>query len=416
MLLLCVAPGLVNLLAAGRPDAQAGNFVGSIQSTPLGTLVGSLLLFVVVAVASWLTLSGDRATPMSRLLVAALVSTPWIVLTGIGQIYLGASLSLQLIAYPLFILAICLNPCAHQMGKVLAIATIGLAILSLLLALYGQLGLMNNWAYGAEKSVIPGAPLAGPFSHPNILGMSLALGLPFVLQYARSLARILGVALVLFALLWSGSRTGWGGAGAVLALASVRRCVGGRGRRTVISLTLWVSGGLIIALPLIVDSPSSYTGRALIWMDTLSAISAGPLWTGFGPLSFDQTSILTTRIGYASSHGHNLFVTYLGRGGLIAVVGLGIGLAVISWRIVRRLDAHYAPTLFLVSLMIMSIFEGTLEFTRVSGQSGVTWAGLAIAIVVAYPGWTASVNPSQEERISDGLVPSFSEKAVRGNG
>ncbi|WP_431913219.1 O-antigen ligase family protein [Micromonospora carbonacea] len=377
-------PQLVDVLHDGRPA-----FNSPVESMPVaGRLLGDAITVAFIGLAALLIGYGLRRRRPDR---------PWelaAVLAPLSAIHLAALVNGErpgpvALALPAAIVAIwVLRPGARALATIGVLGAVTAAGAILLAAVRPDLALLTG-ADAGGKSWAVGGLLAGPYPHSNVLGLMLALCLPFVCCLRHRPSRRAALALVLVALLWTGSRTGqlaalvvlltWGLLGWRTGGRADRR-VGGRSRRpsTVIGAPVLVGLGLTVVSPLATTDPASFTNRGRIWRALLGRWAERPL-TGHGPGYFERQPELAEALGGRYTHGHNLLVHLLAVGGLLTVVLMAVLLGLV-WRRSTDLAAlgRPAPALFLIALLWVSWLEASHVSVTLAGQ--LTWLPLCLIV------------------------------------
>jgi O-antigen ligase len=247
-------------------------------------------------------------------------------------------------------------------ARTIAHCTIFLAATALLMA-----AAVPNLAFLSGESLaqkglpfLPGL-LAGPTTQPNLLGLALVLGAPFLLTLRPAIQRIAWASVGLV-ILWTGSRTSW----IALSVIAILGFILITKRRAVLGAALLAAAtgfASTVAIPLTVTAQDAFSGRGMIWLGSLRDLS-GHEWGGLGPsyylIQHDRVNIL----GSAAFHGHNQFVHTLTTAGWVGVSTLGIvlgTLVVVARGRVRKADDYVLP-FYLASLSMCALFEVPVIF------------------------------------------------------
>jgi hypothetical protein len=255
---------------------------------------------------------------------------------------------------------------SDAVGRVVGASTVLTAGCALLLGLQGS-GLAGDWEHGGDKLLLGSSALAGPFSHPSMLGIALALGLPF-LGYIQGVAvRLAGYGLVAVALLWSGSRTSMGAAVLGMGVYWVLRSdwVKTSLRRGALGCLLVAS----IVVPYFGFSNSFMTGRGEIWRVTTSSITDNAL-IGLGDESLLSGGYFSRMLnGFHPSSAHNMVLTEVVRAGIPAAVLLVVMMALLLSHTFATANEIRCVTSFLVAFFALATVEG-ITLDRLTGASG----------------------------------------------
>ena len=206
-----VPPQAVQFLTVGRPAFNSREVTGPHFSDLIGD--GCTLLFLLLAVGLtghglWLRRPTGR-----RWVAVALAALLAIELAGLLR---GQTPGAVAAAFPLAALAIwAQRPRTEVLGVIGVLGALTASGSMLFGAIRPDLALLSGTDAG-EKQVLLGGLLAGPFLHSNVLGLALALSLAFVFYLRHPAVRWTCLALILGALVWTGSRTSQLAAGAVL--------------------------------------------------------------------------------------------------------------------------------------------------------------------------------------------------------
>ncbi|MET8044672.1 O-antigen ligase family protein [Micromonospora sp. NPDC005215] len=398
-------PQLVQILRNGRPA-----FNSAVESMPpAGRVLGDVTTAAFIGLALLLTAYGLRQRRPDR--VWALV----VVLAPLAAIHLAGLVNGQppgpvSLALPIAVVAIwVLRPGAQALAAIGVLGAATAVVAMLLAVVRPDLGLLTG-ADAGNKGWAIGGLLAGPYPHSNVLGLILALSLPFVFGIRPTASRRVTLALILVALLWTGSRTSQLAAiVVVLTWGLLRWRTGGRvdrserGRRRRLSLLigvpLVVALGLTVFSPLLTTDPAGFTNRGRTWRALLSRWTERPL-TGHGPEYFERQPDLAAALGGRYTHGHNVLVHLLAIGGLLTVVLF----AVLLYQVWRRSmllagAGNVGPALFLVALLWVSWLEASHVSVTLAGY--LTWLPLGLIARAGLP----SPAPEQTTGSEDQDVP-----------
>jgi len=367
-----VVPSLVEMVAGGRPAFNA-----PAAAVPRAAdLLGDAISLAFVAVAAALAVAGAlrRRPDRSRWLAVALGPLVAIAVAGLVN---QQPPGLVTLALPLAVVAVWW--CPPEPRVLVAIGALGAAsaVVSILLAVIRpDLGLISGAAAGG-KSVLLGGLLAGPFLHSNVLGIGLALSLPFVFCARTRLARAAMLTVVLLAVAWTGARTAQLAVAAVLLVHLLIRYAPRRWRGSAWLLSAPVAAGfaLVVAVPLLTRDPDAFTRRGRIWQALLERWADRPL-LGWGPDVFDRPE-LAAALGGRFTHGHNVLVHLLVVGGLAAAVLFAVLVALACRQALTLARAGQpVPVLFLVALALVSLLEASHVATTLTGY--LSWLPLVL--------------------------------------
>ena len=236
-----------------------------------------------------------------------------------------------------------------------------------------------------DKAVLPWGLLVGFYSHGNTFGQSLALGLPMVMLIPRRVLRAVLVGIMLFALLWSASRTSWiavivacAGAGTDAA-AAPSLC--GRSRQASA-----MAGAILVAslVPWFGDDPTAFSSRGIVWITTRDAFEITP-WFGRGSNWFEVVGSTSERLGIAVSSAHSQLLHMLVTGGVVLVL-LTLPMLVLAFvGALRHLDGGSVwGVAYVLTLAGCGVTEVILRFGSVIPSFPVVVIPLA-ALIFARP-------------------------------
>lgn len=363
-----VFPSLLQLRLAGRTAAdvsasiaQAGIAVEAIQ---LLTLALVMICAAIVLNNVWSKLSGP----------IVLFLAPWALMMFL-TLHTGGALQYSMLLFPLIGAAFWTARPPMRVLSTLGVLTIATAVIALGMGLWTSLGTVTSASY-ADKAIIGGPLLAGPFNHPNALGLMLVLGLPSIFLVERAGLRRLGLLLVLVALLWSASRTSVATAGLILvASAFLRRPT--RAKLAAARLGLVAGAVTVCWVPLHASTFSAYSFRGQIWLASRAAWHEHQ-WLGLGPDYYRTISHSDNALGTQAFHGHNLLIHLLTTGGLVAVVVVGVFLVFAARHALRAAaDGQPIPLLTVFAFLSVSVLEVVTDFRSLSGSSVIASISLA---------------------------------------
>jgi O-antigen/teichoic acid export membrane protein/O-antigen ligase len=362
------------LFSNGRPGFNARNDL--VPAT--GQLIGDGISLSFLLAATVLVAHGIRHRRTSHLRWFAAVVAPLLAiqLSGLANHQVPGVVSLAL---PLAALAIWFQPPRPEVFRVVGVLGVVSAVASMALALARpDLGLLSGSAAGS-KSILLGGLLAGPYPHSNALGLSLALSAPFILCFRHTLVRRSCLLVVLFAVLWTGSRTSELAVGVTLLTYGAYLLIKHeKARGWLLSVPLAAGVGMIVLAPALTSDPDGFTERGRIWTALLARWADRPV-LGLGPEYFERTPDLSQALGGQFTHGHNLLVQLLTVGGLLTVV-LFAALLSLAWRQSVRLAAQgfAVPAVFLIAFVHVSWLEASHVSTTLAGY--LAWLPLVLII------------------------------------
>ncbi len=379
---------LVQLFETGRPKFNARATVGAAAE-----MAGDLCSLAFIGLAGAITVWGLLKGQAGNRAVLLIVLIPWLTLE-LSRLLNDQPPTAVALAYPLAATAIWWGKPHRDVFKVFAVLTIITAAGSMLLAVVKpELALITGNARGAKEGLLGGL-LAGPYLHSNVLGIALALGLPFLFGIKGLALRLAGFAVVAGALAWTGSRSSQAAAAvAVVLYLVIKRLPGLTAKLT----TAAAGAGLaaVVLLPLVVTDPESFTRRGRIWQALLELWGSQPL-LGSGPDVFRVTPGLAARLGGDFQHAHNMMVHLLVTGGLATAIGC-LALLVVAGRGALTLAraAFLAPAMFIVSLL----FTSSLEASHINTTLAGSWFWLPLVLLARYGEGPAASVPMSDATV-----------------
>ncbi|MBN8424146.1 O-antigen ligase family protein [Microbacterium esteraromaticum] len=274
-----------------------------------------------------------------------------------------------------------------QVFRVLGILAVATAILSIAMGLFWPGFAMVAESAANDKALIGGRLLAGPFTHPNLLGLFLALSAPFVLLLRRW---FWALAIVAAALLWTASRTALLAAGIGFAIGAVLLLFARRRQRLFGGAAVLVLLGAAVYIPVVTKDPTALTRRGEIWMFSLQHLRGEALW-GLSPSWYDK--IVPTEVGIfnaAAFHGHNDVITMLVRIGVVGLL-LVVLAYVLAWH--RATHSRSIPPLPFVVFFVVALTAGISETVWRPESDNVLFTVSVIPVALALFGTDEAVPP-----------------------
>lgn len=353
-------PNLISAAAGGRGVIRGLEAIA--PESPLASLmyqvllVGVLAALVASSLASIPALAGLRPAPYFALLLAwaAIVVLP--ALTG------ASALGSSQVLFPLLLLPLAAGAVTKELlYRALMLMTVFMAVLSVVMGLSVDIAFMpRDWSLDAEKALIGDQILAGPYSHSNLLGVAMVLGLPLVLTQLKGAYRFLSLAFVIVAIVWSASRISLAVTVVILLIALIALVARREKSRLPLLLAAIGAAATMLLLPLLTTDKTFATGRGRIWIEALRFQGEGPL-IGHGPTAFRVDNALTSTLAYYSTTGHNTLVTVYVTGGIIAVAAA----AAYFFQVLRFSSRIYptdrVPLVFLGALLWACVLEDPIR-------------------------------------------------------
>lgn len=386
------APSLLNLQLVGRGNIR-GLEGSSVSSASSSILLGQLLDYgalALVILAFFMAL--PRVMEMRPGAYVAILGL-WASVAGLQWLLRTGGPSTEQLFFPLIVLTWAITrPNPAWLYRLLAYLTVAMAVFSIGFALVSNLAFMpTGWNASADKAIIGESILAGPYSHSNSLGLSLALGLPFVMTQFKRRPALLSFAVTALALLWSASRTSIIISLAAAFITIVTIYTRERIAVRILTLGLTLSTTILVALPVFVTDPYLFTNRGLIWIQSFSSFTENQ-WTGIGPNAYRVVNQLTSSIGFLSTTGHNTFVTFATVGGILTLTLLAVAGAQMAWASRAGFGTSRIPLLFLVVLVLLCVVEDPIRALLLSPQSYVIFPMICVLLDRTWHGLPESLN------------------------
>ena len=359
-----------------------------VASSPQAEMAGRVFLALAIGFAAAALLWHIRRLTEPGLGRVALFVMPWLYL----MLRDAAEGRMDLTSVPLLVVVLALA--ALRPGKatlrLLGVLVVITAAVSILMGLVVPDASILHEADGSvrqsDKALIPAGLLEGMFTAENSLAQYLSLGLPCVLLIGSRRWRLAGVAIVLFALIWSSSRGGLITAGAVLACAAlfqVLRTVGLR--RALAPITAAAVAGAVavcVWLPLQPWPDDAFTARGSIWRVSIEEWLSNAATFGLGSDWYNQMGRNeASPLHGGAYHGHNEFVHLGVLGGLALVLLMALwvaGIVLVSLRADSGLQAVAA--LILIAVFTNGFFEVPLGFV----DRAQTWSVSVVPLAIVF--------------------------------
>lgn len=375
-----VLPRLIQTFTASKyrtavSDSIPASHLSLMSSRALGLALLGLSLAIVVQRA--------RDLPSNRGLALVLLLAPWVYMVT-WNYYLGTRPRIETLLFPAVVLAAwALRPRLDQLALLGWLTGVTALIGVLLGVLLPDKGLFTSAAGGfiaPEKEILPWGILIGPFSDGNNYGQFLALGLPAVALVRNRLSRALLALLVVFAVVWTSSRSSLA---AIAVGAFVLLVLGARHpvtRRTLARVAVAATAGVLIALPLTTRSDTAFTNRGYIWRISLQAWQQAP-WLGHGSTWYSQIGQYVNSLPSSAFHGHNQLVQTLVVGGLAYLV-----LTAAMFGVLVYASGNWAlygigyPAVFMAMFYVSATLEVSFGVVDRSFLVAVTWLPMAFFV------------------------------------
>lgn len=375
---LTVVPETIHHLIVEHVPNQ-GQLQAIESRTPLASLAswaGSAFLLGLCSVA--FLIRGHPNRDITRLLILLLAfNLPYVV----GPSTPGPADVIKIILANAVFLAIWNTGAAISELKWIPIIVSGVGVYSII----GGLVIPEHMMYNkvSQKALVAGWELAGPFGHPVTLGVYCGIAFALVPLVPGFRWQLLCGSILFSTIVASATRTALIASAAVImwwlfcwlrSATSVRR-VG------TILVTICASGMFIV--PVLGWDPDAFTGRALVWVESLRAWRESPV-VGLG-FDWFRTDALTSAEVASWAHaatGHNVVVDTLVKSGLVGLAAL-IPLWVVAILVARSLritSQQIACFGYLIAIFVIATTEAAWDLWP-SAQQFVE-SGLVFAVLV----------------------------------
>jgi O-antigen ligase len=378
--LYSVVPSLIQVATSGRSEEVNVEAVSTLGPTAL--LAGWLLTLALVGVSAVSAVHYSRSTRQARskpkfVLVAL---APWFLMLVLAIVD-SQPINMQVAVYPLIVLAIAGARPPLRTFALMGWLTIASAGFSILLGIYTDYGTISEQAF-VDKALVGTSVLAGPYSHSNMLGTVLALGLPSIFLISSKTARIVGSALIAIAVLWSASRTSIAAVAVILILLLVSQVARKPATRLILGTISIASTAVVLCyIPLTTHTLYGFNYRGRVWTGSLRRWETSK-WFGAGPDAYRNPGGYSNFLGQYAFHGHNLLVDALAVGGITMAVAITLLVLVAA----RRALHHYSSGedltayFFVMSFAVVGILEVATDFWLPSSTGLIVWLLLSAVL------------------------------------
>lgn len=369
-------PTLLSLVQDGR-TYDLLNSTGTVVLTTFAQSIRDPLLVLMLLVCILVILANVRKLP-SRSANRLLLIGGTLLSFGVVDYFLVGSINSGILVVTLLATAIwslgLRRADLHVFGGV---ATF-LSLATLLLAVWWPAA----WQRDDEKGFFGEEVLAGPFSQMNVLGIALALLLPFSFTHKARWLKALTFLAMGTALVLTASRTSLIAAGISVLMMLVLRI---QKSHTTRSLTYVVATVLVlmvvVALPLVTTNRAAFTARGGIWIDARE-FTADSWELGHGLRTFAFGGPLYQVTHEQAAHAHNLFLQYLAMLGVVGVLGLIILLRTMMNTAKRALGETVLLSGAVMVVIGLGIAEVPIRVEVFDGPAWIAWPIILSTIFV----------------------------------
>ncbi|WP_309127648.1 O-antigen ligase family protein [Microbacterium sp.] len=360
-------PAMVSLVQNGR-QYDLANSTSSVVLTAFAEGMRTPLAVVLIGVCIVIVLQNAAQSAHQRagrlLLVIGALAAMVIMDVLISGSFNDAALLLILIAITVWTMGLA-SPDLRILGVVAGIVSVG----SLVLALFWPAA----WQQNDEKGFLGEDVLAGAFSQMNVLGIALAVLLPFALLLRTRTMRWTVMVASVLTLFLAASRTSLIAAGISVLVMLVLRVQKQAVARTA---TIWMAAGavivMVILLPLITDDRGAFTSRGAIWINT-RGFAAESWATGHGLETFRFGGPLYQVTHMPAAHAHNLFLHYVAMMGLLGLVTLVVLVLPAVRAAANASSTRIAFAGSVTAMLGLGIAEVPLRVETFDGPAWATW-------------------------------------------
>ncbi|MCI4658237.1 O-antigen ligase family protein [Cryobacterium zhongshanensis] len=360
-------------------DGRVDRIVVSNDAAATGVVrvfIYSFLIAVIVLAAIIIVDNVSAATPSTKLWMLGVALLPFVVIL-FSDLANGEKPASDVAVYPLVVFALWRARVAFRTLRVLGWITVVSALVSIGMGfVLPSIGTTLPPIIG-DKVYWP-TLLAGPYSHPNVLGLALSMGLPFVFLIHNRFALIVGILSTLFAVGWSGNRCSMLAAAiAILVFMLVRWRPETRLRPLAI---LAVGAYLTCVIPVMTTDTADYSLRGQIWIESLKSWRDSPVF-GHGSGFYFMIGQYSNSFGPTAFNGHNAFVHLLATGGLLLLAAVVLFMVTV-YRSGRNLPVMYRAVTMSFSIMLVynAWLQNTITFTGLSEIGYIGWLPMALIL------------------------------------
>jgi len=369
-------PNMISNFQNGRGRVVVDNVLPPV---PAAQVLLKVLFAAFVLVAVWLLLTNLKRKVAPRNGALFILMLPFLVIT-IASLANSGKPSLDTVIYPLAVLTLWRVQVPFRALTIVGwVTVIGAAISFAMGVLVPEVGATLPPIIG-DKVYWP-TLLVGPYAHPNVLGLGISMGIPFVFLIKRRFVRTVGLLIVALDVAWSGNRCSILAMGiclAVFALLSMKK-----GERKWSGIAAVAGAYLVISTPLTSQAPDDYSYRGQIWAASLDFWRGSP-WLGGGPDYYKTAAEYANDMGATAFSGHNALVHLLATGGICMLLAV-ILLHVVAWQSALKLPALAGRVS--LAFIVIAIFNGwlqnTISYTDLTELAYVTWMPLAVMLFAA---------------------------------
>jgi hypothetical protein len=355
-----VLPRLLQSLTAPKYRVSVG-----MPSPPYSTIASlslTALMLGVLGLCCLILLDTLRDPLESRLGPLVVLLAPWLYLV-MRDLFAASTPRPEALLYPMVVTALWRLRIDVRLLAHLGYAVGASALVSVALAVAVPSKGIFSTEVGSmvtdDKTLLPWGILVGFLTHGNSMGLFMALGLPAVFLVPRRWLRWVLAGVVLFAILWSASRSAFIAVLCALLAALVTLAVPRAARAVVGAVVPLVPFAVLAVLPFVVTDPAALRFRGLIWAVSREAWTSSWM-VGLGSGWFSDVGSSSQRLAGTVFHAHNQFLQLLVAGGLPLAVA---GVVLVVTACVRAGAMAREGSVFGVAYLAALAGTGTLDVT-----------------------------------------------------
>ncbi|AEV71905.1 hypothetical protein MycrhN_1284 [Mycolicibacterium rhodesiae NBB3] len=358
--------------------------------TPAASLTSRGLYVLVIGICLGIILFRMNELTRPGLWRVVAVLAPWFCIL-LRDLYSGSPTP-DSVLYVMVVLALAaLRPDPRRIlvtlgSLVLLTAVIALA-LGLLLPGAGVLHDSKGSAFQrSDKTVFPSLGLLqGMFTSENNLGTYISIGSAAVATLRPWWLRLSGLGIIVFAVLWSSSRSSMFALACMLVVGIVVWAIGEFGRRPAAAVARVAAFAAILtmcALPLMGWGDDAFTDRGFIWDRALAEWSSRAYLFGLGHDWFQHVAESdTSPLSVGAYQGHNQFVQFLVTGGVVFAL-FAVGSLLAQTYVITAPESRY---LTIAAMLVTGIcISGLLEVPLGFVDRSVFWTVTVVPLTVLF--------------------------------
>lgn len=285
------------------------------------------------------------------------------------------SLHLQAILFPLIVITTWVLKPSIKSFRSIAWCLVFVSAFSLFLKFFFPQLANIGYGFNQSKGIFGENLLAGPYSHPNQLGAVLSLGFPSLLLLKRKfvLPSSLICALALF---FTGSRSPIISLSLTVLFALIFHNSEPRKFRVWTNISTRFALIILFILPLLVRSESFFSLRGRVWIHSLQVWVDRPIF-GYGNNFFGTTGLVQSDLGIYASSGHNLFIDYLLKFGIVGALLLTLFLFQLKRNVLIESNDSQILRYWVLNFTINNIAESHFNIFLLNQTAFITFTFIA---------------------------------------